>query len=162
MTLATMVLAVIAVALMVLAWSRRRGDLRTGVLLSWATLRRTLPLLLLAFAIVGFVNVLSPQELIRSWMGPSSGVRGVFIGTIAGALLPGGPYVVFPLISLIYRAGAGIGPTLAMITSWAALALISVTFEIPFLGWRFSAMRLSLGLSMPILVGLLGMLLFPS
>jgi uncharacterized membrane protein YraQ (UPF0718 family) len=161
MTLATLILSAIAVALMLIAWIRRRGQLQAGLLLSWNTVRRTLPLLLLAFAIVGFLNVLSPQDLIRSWIGPGSGLKGIFIATIAGTLLPGGPYVVFPLISVIYHAGAGIGPTLAMVTSWAALALISVSFEIPFLGWRFSAMRLSLGVSMPIIVGLLSMLLFP-
>jgi uncharacterized membrane protein YraQ (UPF0718 family) len=159
MTLATAILAAIALSLILLAWYRDRGELRKGMELSWRTLRRTSLLLLLAFAIVGFVNVLSPQQLIRTSIGPSSGIWGVILGTAAGAVLPGGPYVVFPLISVIYKAGAGIGPTLAMITSWATLALISVSFEIPFLGWRFSAMRLSLSLSMPIIVGILGMLL---
>lgn len=160
MTLATAILGAIALGLILLAWRRGRGELREGMELSWRTLRRTLLLLLLAFAIVGFLNVLSPQDLIRGWIGPGSGAWGIILGTAAGAVLPGGPYVVFPLISVIYQAGAGIGPTLAMITSWATLALISVSFEIPFLGWRFSAMRLSLSLSMPIIVGILGMLLF--
>jgi uncharacterized membrane protein YraQ (UPF0718 family) len=74
-------------------------------------------------------------------------------------LLPGGPYVVFPLIATLFGSGAGMGPTLAMITSWAALALLSVSFELPFLGWRFTLIRLGLGFVVPILVGSAGMLL---
>jgi uncharacterized membrane protein YraQ (UPF0718 family) len=75
-------------------------------------------------------------------------------------LLPGGPYVIFPLISSLYEAGAGIGPTLAVVTSWATIALLSVSFELPFLGWRFSGLRLLLGFPIPLLVGIAGHFLF--
>jgi uncharacterized membrane protein YraQ (UPF0718 family) len=78
------------------------------------------------------------------------------VGTGAGMLLPGGPYVVFPLIAALYQAGAGVGPTLAIITSWSALALLTVSFELPFLGWRFTLLRIGMGLAIPLLVGLAG------
>lgn len=160
MSAANAVLGLIAAVMLLVAWSRGRADLREALSLTWRTVRRTTPLLILAFGIVGFVNILNPEALVRAWIGPQSGASGILIGTLAGALLPGGPYVVFPLIAALYQAGAGLGATLAMITSWAALGLISVTFEIPFLGWRFSLMRLSLGLLMPIIAGILAMLLF--
>ena len=114
----------------------------------------------IAFVIVGYVKVLAPQELVRSWIGPESGLRGVLIGSVAGMLLPGGPYVVFPLIAALFQTGAGLGPTLAMITSWSSLALLTVSFELPFLGWRFTIIRLGLGLLLPPLIGLVGSLLF--
>jgi hypothetical protein len=46
-----------------------------------------------------------------------------------------------------------------MITSWATLALLTVSFELPFMGWRFSIIRLGLGLLIPLLVGVIGTLL---
>ena len=156
----TLIMVGIALAMWIYAHSRDDDSARRGVSVGWQTLKRTLLLLLIAFAIVGYVEVLAPQDLVRTWIGPNSGLRGVLIGTIAGMLLPGGPYVVFPLIGALYQNGAGLGPTLAMITSWAALALLTVSFELPFLGWRFSVLRLSLGLFAPILVGLLGWLAF--
>jgi uncharacterized membrane protein YraQ (UPF0718 family) len=116
--------------------------------------------MLVAFAIVGFVEELAPQEIVRAWIGPGSGIPGIFIGEVAGTLLPGGPYVVFPLIAALYQAGAGIGPTLAMITSWSGLALLSAAYELPFLGWRFTLIRMGLASSVPLLVGLLGMIIF--
>jgi uncharacterized membrane protein YraQ (UPF0718 family) len=159
MNLATLILVLIAAGMLWLAWRRKDGSLGKGLTLSVNSFRRTAPLLLVAFLIVGFVEVLAPQDLIADWIGPESGLQGILIGEIAGMLLPGGPYVVFPLIAALYKAGAGFGPALAMVTSWAGLALLSVSFEIPFLGWRFTLIRLALTLPFPFLVGLAGYLL---
>ena len=157
---ATVIMIAIAVLLLVYAW--RLGEDRhiQGIRSGTATLKRTLPLILIAFIIVGYVNVLSPQDLVRTWLGPDSGGSGLLIGTGAGMLLPGGPYIIFPLIATIYQAGAGIGPTLAMITAWASLALLNITFELPFLGWRFTLVRFAIGLLIPPLVGLLAGTIF--
>jgi uncharacterized membrane protein YraQ (UPF0718 family) len=162
MNSSTIILTLIAVGMVVLAFRRGKPTLAEGLRISWQTVRRTLVLLLLAFAIVGFINVLSPQDLVRQLIGPDSGFAGLLFGTATGMLLPGGPYVVFPLIASLYTAGAGLAPTLAIVTSWASLALLSVSFEIPFLGWRFSALRLAIGLAVPLLVGIAGQLLFGS
>jgi uncharacterized membrane protein YraQ (UPF0718 family) len=159
MTEATLILIALAGAGMFMAWRRHDGSALRSVEVGWSTLKRTLPLLVVAFVIVGYVNALEPQSFVRTWIGPESGLKGILIGTAAGMLLPGGPYVVFPLIATLFGSGAGMGPTLAMITSWAALALLSVSFELPFLGWRFTFIRLGLGLIVPVLVGSAGMLL---
>ena len=159
MMLSTVIMVVLAIGMLIYAWRRGDDSHRRGVEAGWRTLQRTLPVLLVAFVIVGYVKVLAPQDLVRDWVGPQSGFRGVLVGTGAGMLLPGGPYVVFPLIAAIYNAGAGLGPTLAMITAWSSLALLTISFELPFLGWRFTMIRLSLGLPTPLLVGLIGMLI---
>lgn len=159
MDVATLILVLLALLLLAIAYRRGDGSHRRGIQSGWKTLLRTMPLLIVAFIIVGYVNALQPQELVRSWIGPETGLSGLLIGTVAGLLLPGGPYIVFPLIAAIFASGAGIGPTLAMITSWAALDLLSVSFELPFLGWRFSLVRLGLGLPIPLLVGLAAHLL---
>lgn len=156
---ATLILSLIALVLAFIAWRQGEGKLKRGAQTGWSTLKRTLPVLLLAFIIVGFVNALEPQSFVRAWIGPDSGLPGVLIGTLAGMLLPGGPYVVFPLIATLHQSGAGLGPTLAMIISWSTIALLTVSFELPFLGWRFSLIRLGLGVFIPLTVGLIGTLL---
>jgi uncharacterized membrane protein YraQ (UPF0718 family) len=160
MSIATITLALLAAALLIYAWRRNDGSHRRGLRQGWQTLRRTLPLLLVAFAIVGYVNVLSPQALVQAWLGSESGWRGILLAEGVGTLLPGGPYVVFPLIAVLYRAGAGVAPAVTLVTSWAALALISVSFELPFMGWRFTAVRWGLGLLAPLVAGGVAQLLF--
>ena len=160
MNQATLILVGLTLILLIYAWRRGDGSHRRGVSMGWRTLQRTMPLLLIAFIIVGYVKVLAPQDLVSNWIGPGSGWRGLLVGTGAGMLLPGGPYVVFPLVAALYQAGAGLGPTLAIITSWSALALLTVSFELPFLGWRFTLLRVGMGLAIPLLVGLVATFIF--
>lgn len=158
MTSANLLLGAIAVA--VWFFAARRGQARRGLTLAAQSLRRTLVVILLAFLIVGYVNVLAPEQLIQRWIGPESGLSGLLLAEIAGMLLPGGPYVVFPLIAALYEAGAGIGPAVTLTTSYLLLALISVAFELPLMGWRFAAMRWGLGLPVPLIAGALAQALF--
>ncbi len=155
MTTATVTLGVLALLLWFYAWRRGDGSHVQGARVGWRTFLRTLPLLLLAFTIVGFVNAIAPQKLVERLIGPESGWQGLLVAEGVGMLLPGGPYVVFPLISAIYHAGAGFAPAITMITSWATQALLTISFELPFMGWRFTAVRWGLGLAFPFLVGAL-------
>ena len=153
MSTATITMAVLAAGLLVCAWQRHDGSHQRGAVQGWRTLRRTLPLLVVAFVIVGFVNVLSPQDLVRELIGPGSGWQGLLLAEGLGLLLPGGPYVVLPLIAALHQAGAGLGAAVTLVTSWAMLALLTLTFELPFMGWRFTAIRWGLGLIFPLLAG---------
>ncbi len=160
MTTATVSLWVITGALLIYAWNQQDDSLQKGITLAWKIARRNAALLVVAFIIVGFVDVLSPTRLVREWIGPDSGWKGLFLAEGIGMLLPGGPYVVFPLIAVLYSAGAGLGPAVTLVTSWATQALLTITFELPFMGWRFAAIRWGLGLVVPILAGLLAQALF--
>ena len=154
MDVAAVVLAILALVLFVIALRRGDDSHRRGVVMAWQAGRRTAVLLLLAFVIVGYVNVLAPQNLVQAWIGPRSGLRGLMLAEVVGMILPGGPYTVFPLIATLYAAGAGLGPAVTMIVAWTMLGLISVSFELSFLGWRFTAVRWGLGLVFPLLAGL--------
>jgi uncharacterized membrane protein YraQ (UPF0718 family) len=159
MTTATITLWVIAAGLFLFAWGKKDGSYRRGAVQGWETLKRNFWTLILAFIIVGFVNVLSPQNLIQEYLGPDSGWGGLILAEGIGMLLPGGPYVIFPIIAVIYSAGAGLAQAVTLVTSWAAVALLTVTFELPFMGWRFSVIRWGLGLLAPIIAGTIVMLL---
>ena len=160
MNTVTLLLGLLALVLWLYAWRRGDGSHRRGVVEGWRTLRRTLPLLIAAFLIVGYVDVLAPQRLIQAWIGPESGWTGLLLSEAAGILLPGGPYVVFPLIATLYGAGAGLGPAVTLVTAWAMVGLLRLSFEIPFMGWRFTAVRWGMGLAVPLLAGALAQWLF--
>lgn len=153
MIAATSVLVALAALLFVHAWRRGDGSHVRGTIEGGRSLWQMLPLLLAAFAIVGFATALSPREIVQAWVGPESGWRGLVVAEGLGMLLPGGPYVVFPLIGALYRSGAGLGATVTLTTSWATLALLNLSFEIPFMGWRFTLTRWPLALGVPLLAG---------
>jgi uncharacterized membrane protein YraQ (UPF0718 family) len=160
MTTPTIFLWIIALLLIAYAWWHKDGSLKDGLYLGWQTLKRNAVLLIVGFVIVGYINVLSPTQLIQNWIGPETGFRGLILAEGIGMLLPGGPYVVFPLIAILYRSGAGLGPAVAIITSWSTQALLTIAFELPFMGWWFAAIRWGLGLGVPLLSGAVVMLFF--
>jgi len=159
MLISTSVLWVIAVILAYLAYRKEGGMFQKGISFGWNVLKRNIVVLALAFLIVGFVDVLAPQSLIERFLGPDSGWSGLLLAEAIGMLLPGGPYAVFPIIGLLYAAGAGLGPVVTLIASYSLLAFLTVTFELPFMGWRFTAVRMGIGLLVPLLVGAAAMFL---
>lgn len=153
MNTATLVLWIIAAGLIILAWQKGESTLTQGAKLSWKTTYRNAIVLTTAFIIVGFVNVLSPTELVKAWIGPASGWKGILIAEAVGMFLPGGPYVVFPLIAVLYKSGASLAAVITLITSWSTQALLTISFELPFMGPRFTLIRWGMGLIIPFLAG---------
>lgn len=148
---------------LVLFWlARRRGDGShwRGLGKGWSMGLHLLPLLACAFVLAGLIQVALPPAMIQSWLGEGSGLRGIVIGTIAGALIAGGPYVSFPVIASIYQAGAGLGTTVAMISGWALLGLGQLPFELSIIGPRFTLVRLSVASITPICAGIMAELIF--
>jgi uncharacterized membrane protein YraQ (UPF0718 family) len=136
--------------------------------LPWAGLRASARLvnsvwieIALGFLLAGLFDVLvSPETLVR-WLGDGQGARGILVGWVVGLLLPGGPYLLFPMVASLAGKGAGPGP---LITLVAAKTLISpirmLTYEAPLLGWPLTLARLLPGLFVPPLLGLVGQVLF--
>ena len=160
MSSATIILWCIAVILFAFSWKKGTNTVKLGAQAAWNTTKQNGLLIFLAFIIVGFVNVLSPEDLITAWIGPDSGWKGILSAEFLGMLMPGGPYVVFPLIAILAQAGAGIAPVITLITSWSTQALLTISFELPFMGWRFTVIRWSAGLLVPLMTGLIAILLW--
>ncbi|MDP2647424.1 MAG: permease [Desulfobacterales bacterium] len=141
---------------------RLRGREKTNASLAGGLrmLTTTLPLLILGLLSAGFLEVVVPPEFIQNWMGENAGVKGYVTSMVAGILLPGGPYVTFPIIGAVFRAGAGLGPAVTFVTSWAVLSVGFLVFEIPFVGLHFTLIRLLLVFWVPIAAGLLAQLFF--
>ena len=160
MSQAAIILWCIAALFFLLSWRDSPDTLKRGGILALNTTKKNAVLILMAFIIVGFVTVLSPDKLVQEWIGPSSGWRGIFLAEMVGMLLPGGPYVVFPLIAILAQAGAGLAPVITLITSWSTQSLLTISFELPFMGWRFTAIRWGIGLLIPLLAGFLVLIIW--
>jgi len=55
----------------------------------------------------GFIAEIVPRALVAEWIGPGSGILGVVIATLGGALTPGGPVVGFSIGAAALKSGAG-------------------------------------------------------
>jgi uncharacterized membrane protein YraQ (UPF0718 family) len=109
-----------------------------------------------------FLAELVPQDVAQGWLGPESGVAGLLVASVAGGLIPGGPFVSFPLVLTFAKAGAGVPQMVALVTGWAIYGFHRViAWEYPVLGARFVALRMLSGLALPLFAGLLAQALLP-
>lgn len=124
-------------------------------------LLRLLPVLILAFFVAGLMEVLLPKEFLIRWVGEESGFKGILIGTFLGAVAPGGPFIQFPIVASMFKAGAHIGPLIAYLSAWALIGVNRViAFEIPLLGFHITFTRLLCSFIFPIIIGYLAKFVF--
>ncbi len=105
--------------------------------------------------LAGFVEVMLPKGVVERWLGAGSGFKGIMVSSLAGMFTPGGPYLAFPLVLALYRAGADWAPLIAYITAWSLNSVARMlVFEIPFVGVELPMVRLLACIALPPLAGL--------
>ncbi|HAE84980.1 MAG TPA: hypothetical protein DCG78_00505 [Anaerolineaceae bacterium] len=151
----TLVMVGLAIALLIYALIRGGGLAKDGVKLAGKTLWNTLPLLLAGFLIGGLVQVLLPPELIQTWLGEEAGLKGILIGCLAGGLIPGSPYVIFPIVGGLYKAGAGVGAVVGFVSAWSLWSVSRFPMEIALIDTKVAVLRYAITFLVPPLAGLL-------
>jgi len=116
-----------------------------------------LPRVLAGCLLGAFIAEILPHEKVSRSLGPSSGLKGLLIGTAFGAILPGGPFTVYPVASALLAVGADFGATIAMVVSWTLIGYgRAVAWELPIMGADFTLWRIVISLPLPVLAGALG------
>jgi len=160
MLIPTIIMGAIAIALILIGYFRGQGQHITGLKAALSMTIEILPLLIFAFIVAGMMQTLIPNEIISKWIGEGSGLRGIFIGTVAGGIMPGGPYVSLPVAGGFLRTGASIGTIVAFLTGWSLWAIARLPMDIGILGWKFTLVRLACTFFFPPIAGLLANALF--
>jgi len=106
--------------------------------------------------LASIVEVMLPKGVVERWLGIGSGFRGIAVATFAGAFTPGGPFLAFPMVMALYRAGADWAPLITYITAWSILSMPRIlVFEIPFVGAELASVRYLSSLVLPPIAGIL-------
>lgn len=162
MDISLIVLVAVVLVFMALALQTRGySGMVQGLEKGWNLLASVGIRLILGFALAGLMQVVIPPQYILKWIGQESGYGGVWIGALAGSFMPGGPYVMFPIIGGLYQAGASVGPLMAFVTSWSVISFNRLlVWEIPLLGTKISLVRFVASILFPPIVGFLCNLAF--
>lgn len=153
MLVPTIIMGALAVILFLTAYYKGEGQHIIGMKSALRMTVEILPLLIFALIVAGMVQVLVPQQLLSKWVGAESGLRGILIGTVAGALAPGGPYVSLPVASGLLQAGAGVGTMVAFLTGWSLWAVSRLPMEVGIMGWKFTLIRIASTFFFPPIAG---------
>lgn len=150
----TLVLVAVSAVLLAIAYWQGRDLPMAGLRAAGRTLWRNLPVLLLSFVMAGLIQVLIPKDLITDWLGAQAGTKGILIGCVAGGLVPGAPYAVFPVVAGLYEAGAGLGAVVGFVSAWALWSVSRLPVEMALIDPKPALVRYAITFVVPPIAGL--------
>jgi len=153
MLIPTIIMGLLAFILVSIGYSK--GQHIGGMKIGLSMMVEILPMLVFAFIVAGMIQVILPKELLIKWIGIESGFRGIFVGTVAGACAPGGPYVSLPIAAGLLRSGASVGTMVAFLTGWSLWAFSRLPMEVGIMGWKFTLIRIVSVFIFPPIAGLI-------
>lgn len=137
-------------------WLKGEAVFRAALVEDGWMVLETLPRVVIALGVAGILWALLPRERISTMVGRNSGVMGLVLATVAGAITPGGPTSAFALLAMLGSLGADRGTLVTYIAAWATLGLQRIlVWDIPMMGIDFSTLRFVSTLPLPVLAGLL-------
>ena len=113
-----------------------------------------IPLLIIAFMVAGFITILIPKTLVSRWLGKEAGWKGPFLGSLLGALVPGGPFFFYPLMAALTISGANVGTMISFVAAKTLWNIGRLPIEIAFVGIEVTLIRFLITFPIPIIAGL--------
>lgn len=136
-------LFVLAAGLYVWAFAVAPDKAIQALAVGWRTFLGILPIITAVFAALGLFNVWVDKKKIAAVLGTGGGIKAVAIASLAGTILVGPVYVIFPLLKAVREHGARWAVVGAVLAAWA-VKVPMVPMEIGMLGLRFSVARIVL------------------
>jgi uncharacterized membrane protein YraQ (UPF0718 family) len=104
------------------------------------------------FLLVGLFEVWVPREIVERYTGLRAGFRAVPWMILLATLQAGPLYAAFPVALGLWRKGCTPRNVFIYLGAFSALKIPMLTFEVAFLGWRFSLARTLI--SIPVFIAL--------
>lgn len=109
-----------------------------------------LGLLPCAFVLIALFDVWVKRETIERHFGRGSGLRGYAWGILLAGMTVGGLYIAIPVAASLAKKGAQLSVVLAYLGFAGVCRIPMVMFEVSFMGWTFSAVRIAV--SIPLII----------
>jgi uncharacterized membrane protein YraQ (UPF0718 family) len=121
----------------------------------WMFFKEMILFLPLMFILVGLFDVWVPREKIEKHIGGESGWKGTGLVILLATLQAGPLYGAFPFAYILWKKGCSIRNIFIYLGAFATIKIPMLTFEIGFLGLKFSLLRTLITLPVFILIGYL-------
>lgn len=104
------------------------------------------------FILIGLGDVWINREKVERHIGKDSGIKGIVLVILLSMAQVGPLYGAFPVTYLLWKKGASIRNIFIYIGAFCTIKIPMLTFEIGFLGWKFSLLRTLFSLPIIILI----------
>jgi hypothetical protein len=155
-----LLLWILVAALALTAAVRSKALFREGATEGARDFVMLLPRIMVGVVGSGYIAAIMPQDLITTWIGPNSGLLGITIATLAGAVTPGGAVVGFSVGAAALKGGGGAPQVIAYSTAWSLYALTRlINWEVAMMPPRVVWLRAMVSIPLPFPAGIGAMLI---
>jgi uncharacterized membrane protein YraQ (UPF0718 family) len=119
----------------------------------WMFFKEMILFLPLMFILIGLFDVWVPREKIEKHIGNESGWKGTGLVILLASLQAGPLYGAFPFAYILWKKGCSIKNIFIYLGAFATIKIPMITFEIGFLGLKFSLLRTLITLPVFIIIG---------
>lgn len=132
--------SVTALALVV-SFCKNRQKTRQALKKAWKAFENILPQFLSILLLIGLILAVLDESVISRLLGAESGVFGMAIAAVVGAitLIPG--FIAFPLAASLLSAGAGYGQIAMFLTTLMMVGVVTIPLETTYFGKRLTLER---------------------
>jgi len=109
----------------------------------------------LMFLLIGLGDVWISKEKAEKHIGDNSGFKGTIFVILLSMAQAGPLYGAFPVTYLLWKKGASIRNIFIYIGAFCTLKIPMLSFEIGFLGWKFSLLRTLLSLPVIFIIAII-------
>lgn len=106
------------------------------------------------FILIGLFDVWIPKERIEKHVGESSGVKGILLVMLLAFIQAGPLYAAFPVAYILWAKGCSPTNVFIYLSAFTTAKIPMITFEICFLGLKFSLLRILITIPVFILIGM--------
>lgn len=150
----------LALLLLVAAFIKDGTRARQALRIAGRSFLHILPSILMIVVLVGLIMGIITPEKLGQWLGGKSGVPGVLLTGVVGAVLHIPSLVAFPLAGSLLRAGTSVTIIATFVATLTMIGVVTFPLEAKELGRRFALLRNGLSFLTALLVGwLMGVIL---
>jgi len=150
----------IAIVGLLIAFVKNKEKAFTSLKIALKSFIKLLPIVFIIIIFIGLLLGFVPPEQISRFVGEQSGIGGVLLIGVVGALMHIPALLSFPLAASMLESGASITAIAAFITTLTMIGMITLPLEIKILGKKMALLRNGLSFIVALLIAfLMGMIL---
>lgn len=137
----TIILYILAGVCLLISFVKSKEKTKKSLRKAWKSFENILPQFLVILVIIGMMLSILDAETITKLFGDSSGMLGIMLFSIIGAitLIPG--FVAFPLAAALLESGAGVMQIAAFVSSLMMVGIVTLPLEFQTFGKKVALVR---------------------
>lgn len=132
---------VLAVTIFIVSIIKDRTKTKMALKKTFMGIKKLLPQMSLILLLVGFSLTLLSPEFISSVIGEQSGLLGIVLSIVIGAIAFIPSFIAFPLGATLLEQGAGLAQVAGFVSSLMGIGIITFGMEKKFFGTHFAVYR---------------------